>query len=59
MTSVSFRAVVESARGGGHVVEVEPEVAEKLGVKHRTRVRGTVDEAEYQMIEWAEERRRA
>jgi hypothetical protein len=47
MTSVSFRAVVESARGGGHVVEVKPDVAEKLGVKHRTRVRGTLEEAEY------------
>jgi hypothetical protein len=47
MTSVSFRAVVESARGGGHVVEVNPGVADKLGAKHRTRVRGTLDEAEY------------
>jgi MoaA/NifB/PqqE/SkfB family radical SAM enzyme len=47
MTSVSFRAVVESARGGGHVVEMDPEVARKLGAKHRTRVRGTLDGAEY------------
>jgi hypothetical protein len=47
MRSVSFRAVVESARGGGHVVEVGPDVAEKLGAKHRTRVRGTLDDAEY------------
>ena len=47
MTSVSFRAEVESARGGGHVVEVSADVAEKLGAKHRTRVRGTLDEAEY------------
>ena len=47
MTSVSFRALVESARGGGHVVEVSPNVAETLGAKHRTRVRGTLDEAEY------------
>jgi Bacteriocin-protection, YdeI or OmpD-Associated/Domain of unknown function (DUF1905) len=47
MTSVSFRAVVESARGGGHVLEVNPDVAEKLGAKHRTRVRGTLDETEY------------
>jgi hypothetical protein len=47
MTSVSFRAVVESARGGGHVVEVGPDVAEELGAKHRTRVRGTLDDAEY------------
>jgi Bacteriocin-protection, YdeI or OmpD-Associated/Domain of unknown function (DUF1905) len=47
MTSVSFRAVVESARGGGHVVEVDPDVAGKLGAKHRTRVRGTLDRTEY------------
>jgi bacteriocin resistance YdeI/OmpD-like protein/uncharacterized protein DUF1905 len=47
MTSVSFRAVVESARGGGHVLEVNRDVAEKLGAKHRTRVRGRLDETEY------------
>lgn len=47
MTSVSFRAVVESARSGGHVVEVGPDVADELGAKHRTRVRGTLDDAEY------------
>ena len=47
MTSVSFRAVVESARGGGHVVEVDADVARKLGAKHRTRVRGTLEDAEY------------
>jgi Domain of unknown function (DUF1905)/Bacteriocin-protection, YdeI or OmpD-Associated len=47
MTSMSFRAVVESARAGGHVVEVDADVADKLGAKHRTRVRGTLDEAEY------------
>jgi hypothetical protein len=47
MTSVSFRALVESARGGGHVVEVSPDVAATLCAKHRTRVRGTLDEAEY------------
>ena len=47
MTSVSFRAVVESARGGGHVIEVSSDVADKLGAKHRSRVRGTLDGAEY------------
>jgi hypothetical protein len=47
MTSVNFRAVVESTRGGGHVVEVGPDVADELGAKHRTRVRGTLDDAEY------------
>jgi Bacteriocin-protection, YdeI or OmpD-Associated/Domain of unknown function (DUF1905) len=49
MTSVSFRAVVESARGGGHVVEADPEVARKLGAKQRTRVRGTLNEVEYRI----------
>jgi hypothetical protein len=47
MTSVRFRAVVEAARGGGHVVEVDPTVAGRIGAKHRTRVRGTLDGAEY------------
>jgi hypothetical protein len=47
MTSVSFRAVVESARGGGHVIDVDPDVAGKLDAKHRTRVRGTLDGTEY------------
>jgi bacteriocin resistance YdeI/OmpD-like protein/uncharacterized protein DUF1905 len=48
MTStVTFRAIVESARGGGHVVEVDPEVAARIGAKHRTRVRGTLAGAEY------------
>jgi hypothetical protein len=48
MTStVTFRAAVESARGGGHVVEVDPGVAARIGAKHRTRVRGTLAGAEY------------
>jgi hypothetical protein len=47
MTSVSFRAVVESARGGGHVIDRE-----------ETRWR-RVEDSIRQMIEWAEERRRA
>ena len=47
MTSVSFRAVVESARGGGHVVEVDPAVAGRIGAKHRSRVRGTLAGAAY------------
>ena len=45
--SVRFRAVVESARGGGHVVEVDRADAEKIGAKHMTRVRGTLDGADY------------
>ena len=47
MTSVTFEAVVESARGGGHVVEVDRSLAAEIGAKHMTRVRGTLDGAEY------------
>ena len=47
MTAVSFRAVVESARGGGHVVEVDRALAERIGAKHMTRVRGTLDGTDY------------
>jgi hypothetical protein len=47
MSDVSFEAVVESARGGGHVVEVDPSLAERIGAKHMTRVRGTLDGTEY------------
>jgi Domain of unknown function (DUF1905) len=47
MTSVRFEAVVESARGGGHVVEVDRALAERIGAKHMTRVRGTLDRTEY------------
>jgi ATP-dependent Clp protease adaptor protein ClpS len=47
MSSVTFEAVVESARGGGHVVEVDRALAERIGAKHMTRVRGTLDGAEY------------
>ena len=46
-SSVRFRAVVESARGGGHVVEVDRADAEKIGAKHMTRVRGTLDGTDY------------
>jgi hypothetical protein len=41
MTTVTFEAVVEDARGGGHVVEVDRELAARIGAKHMTRVRGT------------------
>jgi hypothetical protein len=47
MTSVRFRAVVESARSGGHSVEVDTAVAGRIGAKHMTRVRGTLDGTEY------------
>jgi Domain of unknown function (DUF1905) len=47
MTSVRFQAVVEPARGGGHVVEVDRELAERIGAKHMTRIRGTLDGTEY------------
>ncbi len=47
MSRVSFTAEVESARGGGHVVEVDRSLAERIGAKHMTRVRGTLDGTEY------------
>ena len=47
MSSVSFEGVVESARGGGHIVEVDRSLAERIGAKHMTRVRGTLDGADY------------
>ena len=47
MSSVRFEAVVESARGGGHVVEVDRALAERIGAKHMTRVRGTVEGTAY------------
>jgi ATP-dependent Clp protease adaptor protein ClpS len=47
MSSVTFEAVVESARGGGHVVEVDRALADRIGAKHMTRVRGTLDGTEY------------
>jgi Domain of unknown function (DUF1905) len=47
MTSVTFQAVVEPARGGGHVVEVERELADRIGAKHMTRVRGTLDGTDF------------
>ena len=47
MSGVSFEAVVESARGGGHFVEVDRSLADGIGAKHMTRVRGTLDGTEY------------
>ena len=47
MTSVRFEAVVESARGGGHFVEVDRALAERIDAKHMTRMRGTLDGTEY------------
>jgi bacteriocin resistance YdeI/OmpD-like protein/uncharacterized protein DUF1905 len=47
MDEFAFRAKVESARGGGHVVEVDAASAAAIGAKHRTRVRGTMAGAPY------------
>jgi bacteriocin resistance YdeI/OmpD-like protein/uncharacterized protein DUF1905 len=47
MDEVGFRATVESARGGGHVVEVDAGFAAVIGGKHGTRVRGTLAGADY------------
>jgi Domain of unknown function (DUF1905) len=46
-SSVRFRAVVESARGGGHFLEVDRTDAEKIGAKHMSRVRGTLDGTDF------------
>ena len=42
MSGVGFEAVVQSARGGGHFVEVDRSLADGIGAKHMTRVRGTL-----------------
>jgi hypothetical protein len=47
MTTITFEGVVEPARGGGHVVEVDRALAERIGARHMTRVRGTLDGTEY------------
>ena len=47
MTSVRSQAKVEPARGGGHVVEVDRALADEIGAKHMTRVRGSLDGTEY------------
>ena len=43
----TFSAVVESARGGGHVVAVPDEVAEALALKHMMRVKGSLAGSPY------------
>jgi hypothetical protein len=40
MDEVTFTADLQGARGGGHVVVVDEELAASIGVKHMTRVRG-------------------
>jgi hypothetical protein len=44
---IRFRATVEAARGGGHVIEVDRELAGSIGAKHRSRVRGSLGGAAY------------
>ena len=44
---VRFTGEPESARGGGHVVAVDPALAASIGAKGRTRVRGTFGGAPY------------
>lgn len=45
--TITFTGTLETARGGGHVVEVDPTLAASIDAKHRSRVRGTVNEAPY------------
>lgn len=47
MSEVRFQTTIESARGGGHFATVDREVAAKIGAKHRSRVSGTIADAEY------------
>jgi hypothetical protein len=42
-----FAAIIESARGRGHVVAVPEEVAATLAAKHMMRVKGTLSGAPY------------
>jgi hypothetical protein len=44
---VRFTGELESARGGGHVIAVDPEVAASIGAKGRTRVRGSFGSVDY------------
>jgi bacteriocin resistance YdeI/OmpD-like protein/uncharacterized protein DUF1905 len=44
---VRFSGELVSARGGGHVVPVDEELAAAVGAKHGTRVRGTLNDAAF------------
>jgi hypothetical protein len=41
MSSVSFTGELLAMHGGGHAVAVDPDVAARIGAKHRSRVKGT------------------
>jgi hypothetical protein len=45
--TIRFRATIEAAGRGGHVVEVDAERAAAIGAGHRSRVRGRLDGADY------------
>jgi hypothetical protein len=47
MAAQEFTAVVEAARGGGHVVAVPDEVATAIDARHMMRVRGMLAGASY------------
>jgi Domain of unknown function (DUF1905) len=42
-----FSAVVEAGRGGGHFVQVPPEVAESINARHLMKVTGKLAETPY------------
>lgn len=41
--TITFTGTLEAARGGGHVVGVDRELAATIDAVHRRRVRGTVN----------------
>jgi hypothetical protein len=44
---ITFTTTLRSARGGGHVVAVDPSLAATIGAKQRSRVRGQVQGVSY------------
>jgi len=46
-TQVRFTGELRSMRGGGHAIEVDPELMASIGAKNRTRVRGAIGGASY------------
>ena len=45
--TITFTGTLEAARGGGHLVAVDRDLAASIGAKHRTRVRGAVNGIAY------------
>jgi hypothetical protein len=45
--TVSFRGSLDSMRGGGHAIAVDPGIVAPIGAKHATRVRGVIGDAPF------------